>query len=230
MNDRSLTLMQTLNSECFCIGLDDAALRRALERELERPELVELVKERCPHLFAARPVFASPAHLQRMAAVVRAVESVVALPAYREEVLARAPAIAQHEPGGARSVFFGYDFHVDGDRLGLIEINTNAGGAMLNAVLARAQRACCPPVESLVPTTATVQALEQGIVTMFRNEWRLSGRTGPLRRIAMRRRRAAAAISLSRIPAVPAAVRAARPRGGDRRSDRTELAWRCAVA
>jgi hypothetical protein len=129
MNDRSFTLMQTLNSECFCISLDDAALRRALERELERPELVDLVKERCPYLFAARPVFVSKAHLQRMASVVRAVESVVALPAYREEVLVGAPAIARHEPRGARSVFFGYDFHVDGDRLGLIEINTNRAGA-----------------------------------------------------------------------------------------------------
>ena len=59
----------------------------------------------------------------------------MALPAYREEVLARAPAIARHEPRGARSVFFGYDFHLDGDRLGLIEINTNADGAMLNAVV-----------------------------------------------------------------------------------------------
>lgn len=108
-----------------------------MERELERPELVDLVKERCPYLFAARPVFVSKAHLQRMASVVLAVESMVALPAYLEEVLAGAPAIARHEPG-ARSVFFGYDFHVEGDRLGLIEINTNAGGAMLNAVLARA--------------------------------------------------------------------------------------------
>ena len=34
-----------------------------------------------------------------------------------------------------------------GDRLGLIEINTNAGGAMLNAVLARAQRACCAAID-----------------------------------------------------------------------------------
>jgi hypothetical protein len=119
-----------------------------------------------------------------MASVVHAVESVVALPAYREEVLAGAPAIARHDPR-ARSVFFGYDFHVDGDRLGLIEINTNAGGAMLNAVLARAQRACCPPVESLVPTAATVQALERDIVDMFRNEWRLSVGPRPLRRIAI---------------------------------------------
>ena len=70
-------------------------------------------------------------------------ESVVALPAYRDEVLTTAPAIARHDPGGAKGVFFGYDFYVAENSFGLIEFNTNAGGAMLNAVLARAQRACC---------------------------------------------------------------------------------------
>ncbi|MBX3620281.1 MAG: hypothetical protein KF891_09905 [Rhizobacter sp.] len=177
--------METLNSECFCISLDDAALREALERELGQPGLADLVRERCPYLFAARPVFVSAAHLARMADVVRAVEDVVARPAYREAVLARAPAIARHDPAGARSVFFGYDFHLDGDRLGLIEVNTNAGGAMLNAVLARAQRACCEAVEPWVPKVSTAQALETRIVEMFRAEWRLSGHARPLQTVAI---------------------------------------------
>lgn len=55
---------------------------------------------------------------------------------------------------------FGYDFHLDEGRLGLIEINTNAGGAMLNAVLARAQRICCQAVEAMVPGRAGVMAFE----------------------------------------------------------------------
>ena len=134
--------IQALNSECFCISLDTEALRRALQSEIGQPDLFQLVRERCPYLFAARPVFVSQAHMARMAALVQAIESVVALPAYREEVLARSPAIARHDPGGALGVFFGYDFHVTEGGFGLIEINTNAGGAMLNAVLARAQRAC----------------------------------------------------------------------------------------
>lgn len=175
----------TLNTECSCIGLDDDALRRALDSELGTPGLVDLMEERCPTVFAARPVFVSRTHLERMAAVVRAVESVVALPAYREAVLADAPAIARHHADAARSVFFGYDFHLEGDRLGLIEINTNAGGAMLNAVLARAQRACCAAIEPLLPTPAGAEALELAIVEMFRNEWRLEGRERPLRRIAI---------------------------------------------
>src|SRR5690606_1791073 len=147
--------------------------------------LYELILERCPRIFSARPVFVSKHHLDRMAAVVQAVEHVVGLPGYREEVLARSPEIARHDPGGARSAFFGFDFHLAGDRLGLIEINTTAGGAMINVVLARAQRACCPPIEPLVPTDAGAEAFENGIVAMFRNEWHASGKTAPLGTIAI---------------------------------------------
>ena len=177
--------IQALNSECFCISLDTEALRRALQSEIGQPDLFDLVRERCPYLFAARPVFVSQAHMARMAALVQAIESVVALPAYREEVLARSPAIARHDPGGALGVFFGYDFHVTEGGFGLIEINTNAGGAMLNAVLARAQRACCPAMEHLVPPLATADALEARIVAMFRHEWMLSGHARALRSIAI---------------------------------------------
>jgi len=181
----SPTSMEVLNSECFCISLDTAALRQALESEIGEPGLFDLIQQRCPHLFAARPVFLSREHALRMAQVVQAIESVVALPAYRDEVLATAPAIARHDPGGAKGVFFGHDFHVTEGSFGLIEINTNAGGAMLNAVLARAQRACCAAVDGLSPPSATAGEFEDDIVSMFRNEWSLSGHERPLRSIAI---------------------------------------------
>lgn len=177
--------VDALNAGCFCVSLDPQALRRGLKAELGSADLVQLVEERCPSVFAARPVFVSGSQLDRMAALVRAVESVVALPAWREQALARAPAIARHAPGGARGVFFGYDFHAAADRFGLIEINTNAGGAMLNAVLARAHRACCAPVASLGPGPERGEAFEEAIVAMFRQEWALTGRSGPLRSIAI---------------------------------------------
>jgi len=177
--------IEALNSECFCISLDTEALEQALASEIGQPGLLELIRERCPYLFAARPVFVSHAHMARMTRLVQAIESVVALPAYREEVLAQSPAIARHDPGGALGVFFGYDFHVTEGGFGLIEINTNAGGAMLNAVLARAQRACCPAIAHLVPTASTVDALEDRIVAMFRKEWALSGHARQLRSIAI---------------------------------------------
>lgn len=178
--------IEALNRECFCLSLDQDELALALGSELGRPGLFEMLRERCPYVFAARPVFVAAPRLQRMAQVVQAVESVVALPAFREPVLAAAPAIARHGgAAGPRGVFFGYDFHLDQGRLDLIEINTNAGGAMLNAVLARAQRACCAAMESMVPTQARVAAFERHIVSMFREEWRLAGQTRPLASIAV---------------------------------------------
>ena len=183
--DQPMGVMETLNRECFCLSLDKDALARALDSELGEPGLSEMVRLRCPFLFAALPVFVAAPQLQRMAQVMRAVESVVALPAFREEVLAAAPEIARLGIGGPLGVFFGYDFHLDQGRLGLIEVNTNAGGAMLNAVLARAQRASCSALEGMVPTLASVAVFEQGIVDMFRHEWQLSGRTRPLASIAI---------------------------------------------
>lgn len=174
-----------LNKACACISVEQGALRRALESELGDPEVYRLVAERCPHLFAAQPVFVSEAHAAAMRRVVEAVESVVALPAYRERVLAEAAPIARHSPRGAKSVFFGYDFHVSEQGIGLIEINTNAGGAMLNAALARAQRACCAPVAQRFPMVGSDGGAEARIMAMFRNEWALAGAARPLRTVAI---------------------------------------------
>ncbi len=178
------TPLEQLNQECFCISLDGAALTAALDAELGNPRLSTLVRERSPLVFSAQPVFVGPAHLQRMAEVIRAVESVVAMPAYREQVLAEAPALAR-VTRAAQGVLFGYDFHLNHGRLSLIEINTNAGGAMLNAVLARAQRSCCAATDGLVPTATDADRFEQQLVAMFRHEWALGGPARPLASVAI---------------------------------------------
>ena len=67
-----------------------------------------------------------------MQAIIQAVEAVAALPAYQEVVLGYAPEIARYRPGPV-GVFMGYDFHLGLDGPKLIEINTNAGGALINA-------------------------------------------------------------------------------------------------
>ena len=176
---------ERLNRKCFCISLDSETLRQALNSELGSAELMALMEERCPTLFSAQPVFISDSQAKLMADVVSAVEAVVALPAYREHILAHAPEIARHDPGGAKGVFFGYDFHLHEDGIGLIEINTNAGGAMLNAIMARAHHACCLDWQQVADATASAAALENNIVDMFFSEWRLSGRERPLQTIAI---------------------------------------------
>jgi len=176
---------QCLNTSCFCISLDAPALRGALIAELGCANLVELVEQRCPYLFSARPVFLAERHSRRMAALVHAVEAVVATPAYRERILAQAPAIARHDPGAIKGVFFGYDFHVQDDNLQLIEINTNAGGAMLNAVMARAHESCCLDPEQRRTAGVAAAALEGRIVDMFFAEWTLADFGRPLQTIAI---------------------------------------------
>lgn len=176
--------VDALNDHCFCVSLDPQALRDALAAEVGGPGLFSLLENRCPYVFAARPVFISAAHAEQMRRLVLAIESVVALPGYQEEVLKDAAPIARHDPKGAKSVFFGYDFHLQENGIALIEINTNAGGAMLNAVLAKAQRACCAAVEEAMPNLDG-DALEKNIVAMFQSEWNGSGNARPLETIAI---------------------------------------------
>ncbi|EXI91014.1 MAG: hypothetical protein AW11_00355 [Candidatus Accumulibacter regalis] len=172
-----------LNRGCACISVDHPSLKRALEEGQGSVSHAELLATR-PHLFSDSVVFVSEAHLLRMAQTIAALERVLRLPAYRERVLAYAPAIARHSPAAA-GVFLGYDFHLGPDGPQLIEVNSNAGGALLNARLLRAQRACCAPVAKMMPAP---RPLEAAFVNMFREEWRLArGKSPeqPLTRVAI---------------------------------------------
>ena len=177
-------MIETLNSDCFCVSLDKEALRRALEADAAAQGLQQMIEERCPHLFASLPLFVSRTHVDAMARLISAVEEVVALPAYREAALAWAPGIARHDTGAA-GAFLGYDFHIGTEGPRLIEINTNAGGALLNAILARAQRACCKEIEALVSGPVPAKDLERTLFDMFVAEWRRSGRAGLPQRVAI---------------------------------------------
>ncbi|MBK9019178.1 MAG: hypothetical protein IPL72_03930 [Sulfuritalea sp.] len=168
----SIALADRLNADCHCVSLDSARLETELEKV--SPGFHDEVMAGRPHLFSSSVAFVSVEHVERMARLVAAVERVVALPAYAAHVLAWAPEIAQH-PTPVRGVFLGYDFHL-GDGLAmrgpqLIEINTNAGGGLLNALLARAQKACCDDVEALLPGDLGGDTPEHLFLEMFRAEW-----------------------------------------------------------
>lgn len=176
---------ERLNNSCFCSGLDKAALRQALSTELGNDQLYQLIEQRNPYLFSARPVFISNTQARQIADVVSAIESVVAMPGYRQLVLSNAPEIARLDPGGAQGAFLGYDFHPRADRLGLIEINTNAGGALLNVAMARAHRSCCLHDPLLDDAVVPGAVFEEAIIHMFEAEWALSNRGTPLRTVAI---------------------------------------------
>ena len=84
---------------------------------------------------------------------------------------------AQHSTLG---VFYGYDFHLNEQGAHLIEINTNSGGAFLNALLIESQREVTFPGDAV----ACVDP-EQVFLEMFRNEWRLSRGDATLKNVAI---------------------------------------------
>lgn len=115
-----------------------------------------------------------------MQAIVRALEAAAALPDFRHKVMSWAPQNAQLDPGPA-GVFMGYDFHLGAEGPRLIEVNTNAGGAFLNAVLARAQKQCCGG-STKAPWG---QGFDAAVIAQFESEWRAQGRSGRPERIAI---------------------------------------------
>ncbi len=131
---------ERLNRGCFCVTLDRTALAEELDREAGRSGFAKGLTETHPTLFSNVSVFVPAVTLAEMEEVVQAVEAASRLPAYRSESLSWAPQISRLDFGLAGALM-GYDFHVTPSGPQLIEVNTNAGGAFLNAMSARAQRA-----------------------------------------------------------------------------------------
>jgi hypothetical protein len=137
-----------------------------------------------PNLFSATPVFISPRDWQAMQHSVAALHRVSELPGFQALALQRAPAIASHA-FGPQGAFMGYDFHIGQAGPRLIEINTNAGGALLHAAAARAHRACCAPLDGMFGVVADLDQLDQVFIDMFRAEWRAQRGDGVLRTVVI---------------------------------------------
>jgi hypothetical protein len=151
------------------------------------------------HLFANVAVFVTTENVKQMQAVITAVEGVTFLPSVRGEPVELQALQLQtlRQAQGERSnkqpelgIFYGYDFHLNAQGSHLIEINTNAGGAFLNALLVESQGGLSTCKTSPVHTsTGSVRTdkvgLEQTFLVMFRNEWRLARGDAPLTTIAI---------------------------------------------
>lgn len=174
---------EQLNRDCHCVALNRQMLRRELSQQPNGDQLYQMITDERPYLFSDASVFVAESSLQKQRDIIAALERVIALPTYQERVLDYAPKSAQFPPK-AHGVFLGYDFHLADDGPRLIEINTNAGGALLNALLARAHSPCdsCP---CKLNHSSSTQTQEQVFINMFRQEWHLEGHQEPLRTIAI---------------------------------------------
>lgn len=174
---------ERLNRDCFCITLDRQNLAEALDREVGVEGFAAQLTESHSTLFSNVPVFVASTTMAEMGEVVQAVEAASRLPEYRAAALSHAPSIASRDFGPVGALM-GYDFHITPDGPKLIEVNTNAGGAFLNAVLARAQRACCAE-SKLQGATRSAASFGLEIARMFIEEWRRQRGTGQPRVLAI---------------------------------------------
>lgn len=185
----NLHLADALNHLCHCKTLDAELLRQAIGRDAALQGVANTLAQTHPHLFSSTAVFVSQATVHAIQDAVAAVERTLSLPNWANQVLPTVATIAQADHG-PQGVFMGYDFHITPAGPQLIEINTNAGGALLNAVLLRAQTACCNLMDFALHAYRDIATLEDDFVAMFQAEWKLfqnaAGQTPrPLRTIAI---------------------------------------------
>jgi len=167
-----------LNRACFCKTLK----REELLANLQAQALPSEVLQHHEQLFSHTAVFISPAQWQQLQLLVQTIMHVTALPSYQQAVLTNAPAIAQ-QASPISGVFMGFDFHLNETGPQIIEINTNAGGGFLNAVLLSAQTACCNATGDFPPLLQP--QVEAEFVAMFKREWQLARGDQTLRCIAL---------------------------------------------
>jgi hypothetical protein len=160
-------------------GVTSAAInRKALELSLDHfnSAFPGVLQEAHNNLFSNIALIITPAQMAQMRAVIAAVEKVVVLPAWQQQVLGESRKFVPASKG----VFFGYDFHLNEEGAHLIEINTNAGGAFLSDLYQQSQQNTALPGKSLA-----MDNLPQVYVETFRHEWQLQRGNTPLRTIAI---------------------------------------------
>lgn len=167
-----------LNRACFCKTLKRDELLASLQAQALPAEVLQHLEQ----LFSHTAVFISPAQWQQLQLLVQAIMRVTALSAYQQTVLSNAPSIAQ-QTSSVSGVFMGFDFHLNETGPQIIEINTNAGGGFLNAILLSAQTACCNAAGDF-PQLLQPQ-VEAAFVAMFKREWQLARGDQTLRCIAL---------------------------------------------
>jgi hypothetical protein len=171
-----------MNDDCYCRTLDSEALRRVLLDNAESAELMGELLALRPTLFSATAVFLSPNTLEQVVAGVACLERVIRNPGYQAAALQQTPPVAVHD-FGPLGAFVSYDFHLAPDGPRLIEINSNAGGALLSAALVQAQRACCQAMNIAMSPSVTPVDPRRAFLDMFREEWQRQRAQGAPRNI-----------------------------------------------
>ena len=181
--DAGLPIAEALNRNCRCLIVDEPTLARGLSAALSAEPGMQIPAPPAA-LFSATAVFLAPDDVAELRRLISAIEELVALPAFQRKALTWADPIAHLNPG-PHGACMGYDFHLAASGPKLIEINTNAGGELLNAVLARAAKTCCKETAAMAVGCADAARLDETIVEMFRGEWHAQRGDLPLKTVGI---------------------------------------------
>ncbi len=185
--ENDFLLAEQLNQLCYCRSLERPELNALIEQlaPAYAAQINHLLEQNCPHLFSELPVYIASSQAQKMQQLIQGIEGIIATPAYQDHVLKHMPSADWLAPSVNPGVFFGYDFHLNGEQLSLIEINTNAGGAFLNILLAMAQQEDCSLWLAQGSLANAAQNYQHAIISMFKNEWQSQFGSGQPRHIAI---------------------------------------------
>lgn len=145
-----------LNQNCHCKTLDTKTL---------------------PAFFSAAPHFLSKQNLETIGSFIGSYEDFLEDPEVRRSFAAGYPVIE-------KGVFNSYDFHITAEGPRLIEINSNAGGALLSLLASENIEYCCDGMERYLPD-AERRFDREKLIAMFRNEFQLRFPARELKRVAI---------------------------------------------
>ena len=173
-------------ANALCITLDYKALCRAVDKRSTIPVSAprNSIKEPARIYCRARRCCLSKSDTNGMIRIVLAIEAAARLCLVTARPPCRGHRRLPGETSGLQGAFMGYDFHLAPDGPRLIEVNTNAGGAFLNALLAKAQLACCSEVDA-ARSRSEVDRFDAAVLHMFTNEWIRQRESGRPRRVAI---------------------------------------------
>ncbi len=140
-------------------------------------------------LHSPYPLFVSRKDAQTMSEFVGRFHAITQSAGFRKLVAPHLPDVARCD-SGAVGVFDGYDFHLTTDGPRLIEVNTNAGGLLLNHQHLSShpltlREACCGRQQITLPLIDQPADFESDIVDLFVEEHRRRGATTPLATVAI---------------------------------------------
>ena len=173
-----------LNEHCACKTFDSEVLKTKLKSDELLKGLYQDIVETRPNLFSATTVFLSSQEMESIKQTIEAIERTLLHAEFKTSALNRAPVWAQIDKGTS-GVCMGYDFHLGPDGPRLIEVNTNAGGALLNLELALAQVQCCQGMDVFFQYQEDLSTMDKVFFEMFKQEWTAQRGNEPLGLIAI---------------------------------------------